>query len=72
MVKPHIRGIFVKLYGRPTLCFMSYGKYYHVSNGTFQTYLSLTVNGSLGEGLSLTVEERNKLVEAWQKASKGR
>jgi len=31
-----------------------------------------TVNGSLAEGLSMTVDERKKLAEAWMKAVKGR
>lgn len=32
----------------------------------------VSVNGSLAEGLSLTLDERKQLTEAWFKASKGR
>jgi dihydrodipicolinate synthase/N-acetylneuraminate lyase len=31
-----------------------------------------TVNGTLAEGMSMTVDERKKVAEAWVKASKGK
>ena len=38
---------------------------------TIENFIS-TVNGSLGEGISLTIAERKKLAEAWMNVSKGR
>ncbi|KAL4239967.1 hypothetical protein ACF0H5_000763 [Mactra antiquata] len=35
-------------------------------------FTGIFVNGTLGEGISLTLEERKKLTETWFKASKGR
>lgn len=35
-------------------------------------FKGIFVNGSLGEGMSLTVDERKRLAEAWKKASNGR